>query len=924
VHHLLGVEDGGAWTLWAATDKGPARLSGKTWVPALQGLPNPWTWKLARLRTPAGTLRLLVCTRGGVFAWDGDRWASPADFKGLQGLEVNDILSCDDGSGPEWWVSVWNRGPARWTPEGWQFQGSDAPRCNYPVSLAWCRSVDGSGILWVGTYEDGLACLKNGRWQLLTTDRGLRSNGIYALLPGGTGRPTVWIGSQGGGVTALSLEGWVGFLDRQSGLPSVRVSCMLEPESSPNRFLFGTHKGLVSWDEGHWRLEGIPEGLPDAGILALAELEERGRPRLYAGTAQGLARKEGSRWTLEPGCPRETVNALLADPERRRLLVGTPSGLHILSGGAWTHWSPDAAGEPVEVLSIAVFPEAAGGDLWVGTRGHGIWRQTRGTWQRMDPMPRYPKQWITALKVLAGPSGSPVLWAGTRGNGLARWEPSPAPAWRVYDGRSAVPLPHTVIFRIEQDRRGRLYLGTTGGIVRLSFAQDGTTPLQVETFTVGDGLLTTLANQGASMVDRKGRVWFGFPEGAAFLDPAEEPLARTFPRPILEKGMVGGKGFDDLAAVSVSHRENHLSFDFLVPWYHREEDVRFRTQMVGLEDAPGPWRYSGSREFAGLSPGRYALKVWARNHAGTVSEPLEIPIRIAAPLWANPVAYSLYVLALSAALILFIRIRTHVLARRNEWLERKVEAATSEIKGRHLALEAMALDLKQLNEEKSRFLGIAAHDLRNPLNVILLQTRLLETSPGLEGELPALSRITQSAKAMQALIERLLGVNVIETGKLRLDLGRIDLQILAGEVCDRFEQAARSKGIELVLEQPKLPPMAMGDIHAAGEVLDNLVSNAIKFMPPGPPRREVRIAFESTPERIALVVTDQGPGFSAEDRNHVFDPFAKLSARPTAGEPSTGLGLSITRKLAEAMDGRIELESTSGQGATFRFWLPRA
>jgi two-component system sensor histidine kinase/response regulator len=134
-----------------------------------------------------------------------------------------------------------------------------------------------------------------------------------------------------------------------------------------------------------------------------------------------------------------------------------------------------------------------------------------------------------------------------------------------------------------------------------------------------------------------------------------------------------------------------------------------------------------------------------------------------------------------------------------------------------------------------------------------------------------------------------------------------------------YTEAARRKGIVLEHEGVVDGPVS-GDRKALDQVLDNLLSNAIKFSPPG---KSIRVTVQPGRHGSAICrVQDEGPGFTDEDKLHMFNRYRRLSARPTAGEPSTGLGLSIVKKLVEDMGGQIQCESNPGKGATFIINLP--
>jgi two-component system sensor histidine kinase/response regulator len=118
---------------------------------------------------------------------------------------------------------------------------------------------------------------------------------------------------------------------------------------------------------------------------------------------------------------------------------------------------------------------------------------------------------------------------------------------------------------------------------------------------------------------------------------------------------------------------------------------------------------------------------------------------------------------------------------------------------------------------------------------------------------------------------------------------------------------------------PAEPVSALGDATALDQVLDNLLSNAVKFSPPG---RQIYFTLRTAGSQVECVVRDEGPGFTAADQEQMFRRYKRLSARPTGGEPSTGLGLSITRKLVLAMGGELICDHPPGQGATFTVRLP--
>ncbi len=245
-----------------------------------------------------------------------------------------------------------------------------------------------------------------------------------------------------------------------------------------------------------------------------------------------------------------------------------------------------------------------------------------------------------------------------------------------------------------------------------------------------------------------------------------------------------------------------------------------------------------------------------------------------------------------------------------------------EVKFSREILERTAAKLRENNEEKNEFLGIAAHDLKNPIsNFIGLVEHILSTPDLDRAELEDISKdILNESRRLLQLVQDLLDVNALERGELKLQLAPLDLVEIAQTVVDHFRARAEAKQQRLSLDPGGVPAQVLADRSVTLQILDNLVSNAVKFSPAGSP---IRVTISRVPEGFLCAVQDEGPGLSAEDRKRLFGKFARLSARPTGGENTTGLGLSIVKKLVEAMNGAVWCESNPGHGAKFVFRLPQ-
>lgn len=240
----------------------------------------------------------------------------------------------------------------------------------------------------------------------------------------------------------------------------------------------------------------------------------------------------------------------------------------------------------------------------------------------------------------------------------------------------------------------------------------------------------------------------------------------------------------------------------------------------------------------------------------------------------------------------------------------------------HIELAAEAEQrLKELNQLKDKYLGIAAHDLRNPLSSIRgMSEMLIEMDLDEETRLSFARSINRVSNQMLTLINDLLDVSVIESGGFELRMTEGNLADLALECAKIATVLAREKDITLDTTVEDVPDSRF-DADRFRQVVDNLLSNAIKFSKSG---TTIRLACRSSTDGTEISVTDQGPGIPTEERDALFDAFQTLSTRPTGGEKSTGLGLSIVKKIVDSHDADIRVESEIGVGTTFVVRVPQS
>lgn len=229
--------------------------------------------------------------------------------------------------------------------------------------------------------------------------------------------------------------------------------------------------------------------------------------------------------------------------------------------------------------------------------------------------------------------------------------------------------------------------------------------------------------------------------------------------------------------------------------------------------------------------------------------------------------------------------------------------------------------LNKLNNLKNKFLGIASHDLRNPLYAILSYSQVL--SDGSLGEIndrqcTTLQKIVRSGDHMRNLLENLLDVSRIESGQFPLKKSRQDINTIVMDQVDKNQLAAKEKNIDLHFKSGVSSTLTV-DPCSMIQVIDNFIGNAIKF---SPNNTKICVRTETSNSHFRFLVKDEGPGVSEEDQKLAFGEFQTLGSKPTGGEKSTGLGLAISKKLIQLHGGKVGLISQQGKGSTFYFDLP--
>ena len=953
--YVFALSRGPDGAVWAGTrGGGVARFDGRAFVPApgLDSLGGPVT------ALAADGAALWVGTLGqGLSRWEGGR-AAPVAPEALGGAHVTALLVGPEGltvgtlerglfrvrggrarplPGPAG-VRTLHRDPAGtlWagTEQGGlvRLAGADAApgalveRLPHPTVRALLSDREGS--LWIGTEGGGLARIRPGKMVTWGTPEGLGSDIAFSVVEGEGG--AVWVGTEGGGISRITPEG-VSTLGPADGLPG-DVVLALAPARGGGVWAGFHGAGLALVQGGRVTRIG-PERLPAASVFGL-HTDPDGTA--WAATSAGLVRVRGTAvdvFTEADGLTSDVVTAIARDAAGR-LLVGTyEGGLTVLD-------TPAAGG----VRAVATVREADG----LGSEA--------------------------VISVLGAPDGT--VWLGTEGGGLSRVARDGSVATvRARDG-----LPSDIVLHALRDGTGALWLSTNRGLVVVqevdvaAFAAGRISRVPTVVYDEAAGLRTREFNGGVSPAGwkaRDGTLWFAGAAGAVAVPPGPVRTNAAAPPVAILGVRADGVAVAPEGPVRLGPGLRRLSIDYTALSFIGAGALPFRYRLDGVDDG---WVEAGTireADYTNLSPGRYTFRVQAANADGVWSEaPATLDIELAPSLTQTWWFRALAVLAGLGLLGMAYAARVGQLTRRQRELERVVAERTATIEtekanaedARNRAetawargmmaqetIEAQAAELATANgrledangrlaetngrlaetnaqladanaqlaetsEVKSHLMRVVAHDLNNPLGVVIGYADVLDDELPPESEGRELVGIIQSAAdEMKTLVKRFLGAEAIDAGRLAMDLVAVDLGAIATDVGARFEPLARQKGQSLSVEAAP-GAWVLADRDWFKEVADNLVSNAVKYTPLG---RGVRIRVDRTAEHVRFCVEDDGPGLTAEDQSKLFGRFQRLSAQPTGEESSTGLGLSIVKKVVEMHGGRVWAESEPGRGATF-------
>jgi len=869
---------------------------------------------------------------------------NPSDFNSLSNNEVYSILEDNEGS---LWVGTKAGGlnklvrnkydKTRFTFIHYKYNPDD------PTSISdnfiYKIFQDSKGLIWIGTLK-GINIL-NREKELFTVYKNdqndpttVSSDIIRCFFEDNSG--IIWLGPQAGS--------GINKFDRLKEQFNPYHSYFQRPKTSSIKHVFQIYedRSEILWIgsmEGLYRIDrkknlyqnyshnpNDPASLSSNWVISICE-DQLGN--LWVGTVGGGLNKFDKEKEIfihyqhEPNNHRSISSNIILFTyvdSKNTIWIGTYDGgldNFVIERNEFIHYkhNPEDKTSISDSRIYSIFEDRTG-NIWLGTGSGGLNKFDREN-ERFINFKHNPNDSTSIgsnyiYSIYEDSAG--ILWIGSNGGGLNRFD-SEKGTFRSYGTKDGIPS--ETVYEILEDNRGNFWISTKNGLCKFN-----PTLGVIINFDASDGLTDNEFNYPACCKTKSGKFIFGGHKGMTVIHPDSlidnshiaavvitdfQLFNESVPIGFYEKRerAILSKSISETIELELTYEEKVFSIEFAALDFHAPEKNKYAYIMEGFEEN---WNYTDADRrlvtYTNLDPGDYTFRVKASNNHGVWNEEgASIKIIILPPWWATTWAYLIYALLILGIIYFSWKMQLRRIKIRHDYEMSKFEAEK----------------MHEVDEMKSRFFANISHEFRTPLTLIFGPAKDIEENCEDNNAKQSAGIIKQNAGRLYALVNQLLDISKLESGKMKLEASEQNIiPLLKGYVLSISSLAERKK-LTLKFNTMEDNLSVYIDHDKLEKIVNNLLSNAFKFTPE---EGTIDVTVKKRDNWVAIGISDSGIGIAKERLNKIFDRFYQVDGSHTRESEGTGIGLSLTKELVELHKGKIEVESEYGKGTTFKVLLP--
>ncbi len=818
-----------------------------------------------------------------------------------------------------------------------QYTDEDGLSSNYIKTII----EDRRGNIWFGTVENGATMFDGESLSNFTVGEGLTNNAIESIIEDKDGN--IWFGTWGGGVNIYKNQIFSSISEKE-GLKNNYIVSILK--DTKGNLWYGTWEtGVIMFDGEYFNYFDEDEGLCNNNVMTIIE-DNNGN--IWFGTEGGGACKYDGQYfthfTEKQGMSNNYITSILEDRNRNLWFGTNGGGLNMYDGKVLIRFTEKEGLSSNNIVSIK---EDKNGNLWFVTDSHGI--------------SMFDGEFITHYTEKEGLSDNKIetvfedqngnFWFGTWGNGVCLFNGKQFTNLTTSEGIS-----NNYILSITEDLQGNIWLGSEDGLTHLEYKHekiyssfdivlksdytDGyANGFEVSTYGIEDGLIGTDFIVNSVFSDRKNSIWWGSGKGLIILDLIENEFMNDAPGVHLisieindeyidfynsMENVNPGINYADIVPfynypedLQLEYDKNHLTFHFSAIDWAAPEKILYTYRMSGLSEIWSKLDSESKAEYRNMPQGTYTFEVRAIGKTNKYGIPFSFTFTIHPSWWESYWFRTLAILLFISISPIVYFYRMKKINESHEELEKEVRERTKE------AVEARVI-AEEATKTKSDFLANLSHEIRTPMNAVIGLSHLALKTDLNRKQHNYLQKIEISAQSLLEIINEILDFSKIEAGKLNIETVDFKLTDTLSNVANIITLKSQEKeNLEVLFRvDPHIPHSLQGDPLRLGQILINLINNAIKFTEEG----EVLLNIELLEKNMDVIklkftVKDTGIGMTKEQYSKLFKAFSQADTSTTRKYGGTGLGLAICRSLVKMMKGRIWVESEVGKGSEFMFTL---